>query len=139
MLPSTTAGQKSARFQSANDSLLATDPNELVSAVEQLGINWANADEEANLLEETKKTLLAQFTMQQQAQPSGGRPIAMNAAETRAMADPRYKEHIESMIKKRAEANRLKVKYDSGRMKIELLRSLLANARAEMQMSGHRT
>lgn len=122
-----------------SSSLVDMDYNELVSTVEDLGTQWANADEEANLLEETKKTLLAQLTMQQQTGSGGGRPMAMNQAETRAMAEPSYKEHIENMVKKRAVANRLKVRYESGKVKIDLLRSLLANERAAMQMSGLRT
>lgn len=124
-----------------HDALLSMNHDELISMVEQLGIDWAAADEEANLLEETKKTLLAKFTIQEQKAGSatGGKGIAMNLAETRAMADPQYEEHVMNMVKKRGEANRLKVKYDSGRVKIELLRSLLANARAAMQLSGSRT
>lgn len=129
---------KQTNNRASNERLLGMDPNELVSTVENLGIEWANADEEANLLEEVKKTLLAKFITEIQAQPAGGKSVPMNMAETRAMARPEYKEHLEAMVRKRAEANRLRVRYDSGRVKIELLRSLLANERAAMQISGHR-
>jgi hypothetical protein len=117
------------------------EPNELVSEVEQLGIEWANADEAANLLEETKKTLLAQYTVlyQKGTGAAGAKPVSMANAEALAMADARYHAHIETMVKARTQANRLRVRYDSGRIKIELLRSLIARQREAARISSFRT
>jgi len=117
------------------------EPNELVSEVEELGIDWANADEVASLAEETKKTLLAQFTVEYQKGSSavGAKPMSMANAEALALADPRYSAHLENMVKARTQANRLRVRYDSGRVKIDLLRSLIATRREEARLSSFRS
>lgn len=117
------------------------EPNELVNEVEGLGIDWANADEVASLAEETKKTLLAQFTVEYQkgSTAAGAKPMSMANAEALALADPRYAAHLENMVKARTQANRLRVRYDSGRVKIDLLRSLIATRREEARLSAHRT
>jgi hypothetical protein len=116
------------------------EPNDLVNEVEELGIDWANADEVASLAEETKKTLLAQFTVEYQKETAvGSKPMSMANAEALALADPRYGAHLANMVKARTQANRLRVRYDSGRVKIDLLRSLIATRREEARLAGFRS
>lgn len=117
------------------------DPNELVDRVTTVGERWAEADGEASMLEETKKTMLAQFTMEHQkgGAATGGKPMSMAQAESMALADPRYKEFLEGMVTARKNANKLKVQYEAGKTKTEFLRTMIANKRAELQMNGLRT
>lgn len=123
------------------ENVLQMDPNEEVGQVEELGIEWADKDAEASLLEETKKTLLAQLVREQVAgaKATGGKPMSMAQAESLAMSDPRYEAHLKAMIEARREANRARVRYDSGKVKIELMRSLVAARREEMRLGGFRT
>ena len=117
------------------------DPNRLVSDVEALGIEWADANGAADLLEETKKSVLAQLMNQYQksGNAAGGKSPAMNQVEMQAMADDRYRAHLETMTRARTQANRLRVRYDSGRVRLELIRSLQATKREELRQSGMRS
>jgi hypothetical protein len=122
-------------------ALADIDPNVLVSEVEDIGIQWANADETANLLEETRKTLLAQYTTEYQrgSGAAGSKPLSMAHAEALAMADPRYQAHIENMVRARTQANRMRVRYDTGRVRCDMMRSLIATRREEARLAGLRT
>jgi hypothetical protein len=133
-----TAAQILSSGAQVSGSLVEKEPNELVYEVEQLGIAWADADEAANLLEETKKTLLAQYTVEAQrgTPATGAKTLSMANAEALALADPRYAAHLDSMVKARTQSNRCRVRYDSGRVKIELLRSLIAARREEMRFQS---
>ena len=53
-----------------------------------------------------------------------------------ALKDSRYEAHIEMMIQARKEANKAKVRYDMGKMQLELIRSLVATLRDEMRMNS---
>jgi hypothetical protein len=124
------------------DKILAEfDPNKLATEMEQLGVEWSNRDETAGLLEETKKTLLAQIIMEYQtrATETPKKSMPMNQAETMALADPRYRAHIENMVRARSEANRAKVRYDTCKYKVDSLRTLAVTHREAMRMSGIRT
>mgnify|MGYP001470588676 CR=1 FL=1 len=124
------------------EDILQMDPNREVTKVEEIGLQWAELDAAAGLLEETKKTLLAQLIqekVQAAAAVGGNRPLPMNQAESLALADPRYEAHLRKMVDARKAANRAKVQYDSGRVKIELMRSLVAARREEMRLGGMRT
>lgn len=118
------------------------DPDTLTSEVIATGESWADQDAAASSLEETRKTVLAQLQLEYSLQgvgPSKGSdtPKAMSAvqAEMRALADPRYEQHIELMVQARKEANRSRVRYDMGKMRLELFRSLQATMRQEMHLS----
>lgn len=123
------------------EDVLQLNPDEVVGNVETLGLDWADKDADANILEETRKTLLAQLIREQLAgaKATGGRPMPVNQAENIAMADPRYEGHLTGMIEARRLASRARVMYDSGKVKIELMRSLVAARREEMRMGGFRT
>lgn len=119
------------------------DPNRLTAEVIATGEQWVDKDAAASSLEETKKTLLARLTMDYISAGStsgaaGERPKAMpvSQAELKALSDPRYEQHLELMVAARQEANRMRVRYDLGRMRLELMRSLQATMRNEMRISG---
>lgn len=101
------------------------DPDQIYRALVQYGDKWADAHEVAELAEESKKVLLAQITSEQEGSQA--------AKEAKALADPRYEEHIRAMVKARKAANRAKVRYDSAKVKAELLRTQAANDRAAMK------
>lgn len=90
----------------------------------QAGEDWADKDAAATLLEETKKSVLAEIKAK-----AGAKSDA--AAETIALCDKGYKEHIKSMVEARRVANRAKVRYDSAKTLAELRRSEEATRRAE--------
>lgn len=122
------------------------DPNRLTQEVIKCGEEWADQDAAASSLEETKKTLLARYALEYmesgfRSGAVGEKPKATSAAqaEMRALADARYEQHLELMVQARKEANRLRVRYDMGRMKLELMRSLQATMRNEMRLSGQTT
>lgn len=141
----------------ANNSLLTTDaqalleqlkefdPRKLTDEVVSLGEQWAMADAGANDLEENKKTLLARITLEYVADSQRSaaglgtdkpKIISMAQAELRALADPRYETHLDMMVAARREAQIFRVRYDMGRMRLELMRSLQATMRNEMRMTG---
>lgn len=122
------------------------DPAKLTAEVIVIGEEWADQDAAASSLEETKKPLFAKIALENltlgaKSGNVGERPKAMSAAaaELHALSDPRYEQHLELMVQARKEANRLRVRYDMGKMKLELMRSLQANMRNEMRMSGQFT
>jgi hypothetical protein len=127
-------------------SLSELSPDRLAQAVANAGYGWSEKDGAASALEETKKTLLAKLTLEYMefgvAAGSGaraGKPLTRAEAEVRAMADKRYIEFVTNMVKAREDSNRARVKYDTGKIYIEMLRSRQATLRAEMNFSGMQT
>lgn len=128
------------------DSMLAVmrefDPQRLTAEVVSLGEQWADCDSAASSLEETKKSLLAKLTLEYlSGSVSGGlgekpKAVPVSHAELKALSDPRYEQHLELMVSARRESHRMRVRYDLGRMRLELMRSLQATMRNEMRMSG---
>ena len=113
------------------------DPEALTAAVIAEGETWADEDAAASALEETRKTVLAELTLEVQAAAlvEKGAKLPITQAETRAMADPRYREHIAQMVNHRKLANRARVRYDLGKMRLELMRSVQATLRNEMNLN----
>lgn len=116
---------------------LRQEAESLVSSVIASGELWAQWDASATSFSETQKSFLAKLTLEYMQKPdSKGKPMTRAEAETHAEADPRYKEHIGHYVNAREAANTHRVRYDIGRMRLELIRSTMANARAEINMSG---
>lgn len=109
------------------DALTTRDPNRLHSRLVELGEAWADADAAASLLEEQKKTVLAQLMSMSQANSSA-------AKETEALATPLFREHVEKMVEARRVANRMLVNYKSAQVWVDLARSVEATRRAEMRL-----
>lgn len=131
-------------IQALVESLRDFDPKRLTDDVIRSGELWADEDATASTLEETKKTMLASFTLDYMsgAQKSGAigeRPKAVSVAEAekKALADERFEAHLKAMVHARRESNRARVRYDMGRMRLELMRSLQATLRNEMRLSGN--
>jgi hypothetical protein len=135
--------QNSPEFVALVASLKDFNPQKLTQEVIAIGESWAEEDASASSLEETKKTLLAKLTLEYLSGGfSGGaigekpKPMPVSQAELRALADPRYEQHLELMVQARKESHRCRVRYDLGKMKLELMRSVQATMRNEMRLSG---
>ncbi len=98
------------------------NPQKIYERLVTLGDDWAEKRAAADLLEETKKTILALY--------KNDSPEKSEAAKERhALADPDYERHLEEMVKARGEANKAKVRYDSAQTYVELLRTDSVNQR----------
>jgi hypothetical protein len=99
------------------------DPEAIYHKLAESGEEWADKDAAANLLEETKKTLLAELMQGFQGS---------NAERERcALADTTYKHHLKTMVAARKEANRARVRYDSMKVLAEMRRTQESTRRAE--------
>ncbi len=103
------------------------DPARLAQSIVSRGELWADANHAADLLEETKSTLLAKLTKEHLDQPAW-------KAEALARADMRFEEHIKAMVDARRVANMTKVRYDGAKAMGEFIRSAESTRRAEMQI-----
>lgn len=107
------------------DSRLNSD--EIYANLIKAGETWADAEAAAQLLEETRKTVLAECEAKAEAS-------SMAMKEMIALADPVYKEHVAGMVRARKAANKARVRYDSAKVLSELRRSEESSRRAEMTM-----
>jgi len=105
---------------------MAFNPTEIAERMRLAGEEWSDLDAAANMLEETRKSVLAELVNQ-----SKGGSIA--AKESEALANPAYKLHLTNMVNARREANRARVKYDTARAWVELVRTSEATKRAELR------
>ncbi|GIV86108.1 MAG: hypothetical protein KatS3mg054_0137 [Chloroflexus sp.] len=103
------------------------DPHAIYARIMEIGTAWAEAQAAYDLLYETKKILVAKLK-----QASGAKSDA--AAETAALSDPAYEEHIQKLCKASEEANRLRVQYESLKVLVDLIRSKAALKRTEAQI-----
>ena len=101
------------------------DPEKLAAELSKRGNSWAELDQAASMLEETKKSVIAQATLAADASSQGGK-------EAQALASPLVRDHIAAMVDARGKANIAKVNFDVYRTYIELLRTKQATMRAEM-------
>ena len=99
----------------------------LAAELSKRGLDWADKEAGAALLEETRKTVLSEC--------QADWPGESNAAsESKALRDPRYKEHLKSMVEARRLANRARVNYDVIRAYEGLFRTQEATRRAEASL-----
>lgn len=127
-------------FFSELGSLTFRDSAKIATLVAQAGEDWYEADSLASSLEEQKKNYLAKLTLEYLeagVAPSraGAAPkaIPVSQAEMRALADPRYEEYLKNMVDARKRANLSRVRYDMGKVYIDMQRSVMATQRQEMQ------
>lgn len=102
------------------------NPEEIYERLRMAGEDWVDKDAAANLLEETKKTVLAELM--------GGFQGSSAERERNALADSAYRLHLTKMNAARKEANRAKVKYDSMKVLAEMRRTQESTRRHEMGM-----
>lgn len=99
------------------------DPEAIYQKLSDAGEEWADKDAAANILEETKKTLLAELMTGFQGSNA--------ERERNALADTTYKHHLKTMVSARKDANRAKVRYDAMRVLAEMRRTQESTRRAE--------
>lgn len=101
------------------------DPDKLHARILELGTQWADADGAAALLEESRKSVLAQYALKMPGK-------SMAEREMGALACEPYMEHVRAMVAARTTALRLRVEYEAGKQWIEMVRSLESTRRMEM-------
>jgi uncharacterized protein (DUF849 family) len=97
------------------------NPFEIHEKLQTLGLEWADSNSAADILEEVKKVVLAQLIT--------GLEGTHAAKEQQALANPAYKEHLTMMCEARRKANAAKVKYESAKVWAELMRTQAATER----------
>lgn len=138
--PPATAGRETERLARHGEGheLLGLDPRALTDEIVGRGESWADNDAAASVLEESKKSLLAQLTLEHLNKglhtPAEGRARAMTKADAELLAldDARYRTHVTQMVEARRLSNRAKVAYDLGRTHLDLVRTRIATLRAEL-------
>lgn len=103
------------------------DSDRAYEALVRSGEEWADKDAAANLLEETKKSVLAKLKTEASEKSDAGREMV-------ALAHRDYQAHLEIMVAARRDANKARVRYDSARVLAEMRRSEESTRRAEMTM-----
>lgn len=102
------------------------DPDRIYKQLTDAGEDWVDKQAAAELLEETKKSVLAEIM--------GGEDGSMAARESAALASTAYRQHLRDMVDARREANRARVRYDSMKVLAEMRRSQESTRRAEIGM-----
>jgi hypothetical protein len=107
---------------------MAINSEQAYEALITAGETWADAQAAADLLEETKKSVLAKLKIEcSMSSTDAGR-------EMYALADQEYRKHVEGMVNARRAANKARVRYDSAKVLAELRRSEESTRRAEMNL-----
>lgn len=106
---------------------MSFDPEKAFDAIVRAGEDWADKEAAAQLLEETRKAVLAKLMVESAVASIGGK-------EMTALADPEYKRFVEGMVNARKAANKARVRYDSSKVLAELRRSQESTRRAEMSL-----
>ena len=102
------------------------DPDSIFSKLVESGEEWCDKQAAAEILEENKKTVLAEIM--------AGFQGSTAERERNALADSPYKLHLKNMTAARSEANRARVRYDSMKVLAEMRRTEASTRRAEMMM-----
>ncbi len=110
-----------------SEKLSQFDPDVLHARLVNLGETWSDANAAADLLEETKKSVLAEIAR-------GMNFDSRIEREEAALASKAYKDHIDGMVDARRIANRARVNYEAAKMWIELARSVESTRRAELTL-----
>ena len=111
-----------------SNSVLA-DPAKFAQSIVNRGEDWADKNAAADLLEETKSTLLASLIRDNFALPAW-------KAEAEAKANVNYYMHLQAMVEARKQANLARVRYDGAKAMGEFARSAESTRRAEIQLGG---
>lgn len=102
--------------------------DEIYTRMVKRGEAWAELNAAADLLEESRKSVRAQYAMEHMPTAK-----SLNKAELMAEADTRYQDHIKAMVEARKKANLAQVHYKASQVWADLLRSQESTRRAEMQ------
>lgn len=110
------------------------DPQRLTECLLALGADWADKNAAASLLERAEDAVHSQAT--------SDLSVAIRSFEERKHAARKASvvtEHIAKAIEARKEANKARVRYESYKVYVELLRSEQANRREELKKLGMHT
>lgn len=99
------------------------EPEKIYHQIITAGEEWSDKDAAADLLSETKKTVLAEIM--------NGLSGAASERERIALADPIFRLHLTNMVTARKDANRARVRYDAVRVLAEMRRTQESTRRAE--------
>lgn len=102
------------------------DPEAIYKRLVDAGEEWTDKEAAAEILEENKKTILAEIMQ--------GFTGSTAERERCALADSAYKLHLKNMVSARREANRARVRYDSCKVLAEMRRTEASTRRAEMML-----
>lgn len=105
------------------------DLEELHDRLVKLGEEWAELKHAGDLLAETKKSVLAQLTLDCMMEAKN-----KTEAELMALASQTYRDHVRLAADMAGKANLAKVKYDAARTWCDMLRTQEATRRAEMKL-----
>ena len=101
---------------------------ELVHNLRESGLEWADKNAAANLLEETRKSVLATLIVEKMS-----RGNSHAKSEQLARTEEKYKDATKAMIEGRREAERAQVGYKVAQAAIDLYRTEMSTRRAEME------
>ena len=100
----------------------------LVNDLRESGMEWADKNAAANLLEEGRRSLLAQLIVEKM-----GRGSSKAKAEEQARMDESFRKATKGMLEARRTAERANVAYKVAQAAIDLYRTEMATRRAEME------
>jgi hypothetical protein len=103
------------------------DPDKLYEKMVQAGDEWADLQSAANVLEDTRHTVLSRLMQKSQA-----RSVAAQEVEARASVE--YEDHVKAAQEAAALALKAKVKYEAIKVWVDLKRTEAANERAAMNL-----
>lgn len=103
------------------------NPNDLAEELRLAGIAMAETEAAAAMIEDTRRHLRAKLMSESECH-------SIAKAEMIAESSLFYKDHIEKGIRLRENATIAKVRYETLKIKIELIRSLEATNRAQMKL-----
>jgi hypothetical protein len=95
----------------------------------EAGMDWADKEAAATLLEDTKSAFLAQW-----CSDLGDLPV--NRAEQTVKGSDRWMDHLEKIVKARLAANKAKVRLESIKMRSYEWQAKEANARVELKLTS---
>ena len=105
-----------------------SDNRPFSEAYHDAGMDWADKEAAATLLEDTKSAVLAQWCSEQG-------DIAVNRAELLVKGSDRWREYIVDTVEARRVANKAKVYLESIKMRAMEYQAREANARVEMRLT----
>lgn len=101
------------------------EPEKIAQEMSKRGLAWAELEQAANMLEETRKSVIASAVLTAEGSSQA-------AKEAAALNSPLVRDHIKAMVEARGKATIARVNYDVFRVFADHVRSKMATDRAEM-------
>jgi hypothetical protein len=105
------------------------EPEKIYTRLVAMGTDWAEKQHAANMLSETRKSVLAQIMTDYLIK--GDSAVK---AETFALSSDLYQGHIKAMVDAEKESNLARVNYESAKTWAESVRTAESTRRAEMRL-----